>query len=448
MERKTSKYIASSLLLAISVGIPTPVYAASMKSIENKLEMNLDKIEELDGQRNETKHEIDGLNVEISKLVSEMNELTSKLKESNRSLIKLESELSSLNSEINELDSEIVILKEEIKITKDKIATKEAEVEKNQAFLEARVREAYKSNSLSQIISALLSSQSLSEFYDRFTFIKYMAEEDKRTIDTINAIVVELDLEKEHLELQNQEFEVAIKDLNMKKSSTERLVKEVEMKKRELQDSIDEIQLVESKKRDAYLNLSHKEQKIAQEIGDIQDENEELEKEIQRIIIEEQRKAEEKRKQEEEARKKEEAENNTPAESESENQNTGYLRPVSGRITSPFGYRIHPIWNDKRFHNGIDYAGSMGTPVKSTKAGTVIVSQYKPSYGNVVIVDHGNGISSLYAHLNSFAVSVGQKVDKGQSVGGLGSTGDSTGPHLHFEIRLNGKPQNPASYVN
>lgn len=130
---------------------------------------------------------------------------------------------------------------------------------------------------------------------------------------------------------------------------------------------------------------------------------------------------------------------------------TGFMRPISGPITSPFGYRIHPIFKTRIFHSGIDIGGPNGGAIKASNDGKVIYSGWYGGYGKVVILDHGviNGkpITTLYAHMSSILVSNGQFVKKGQTVGKEGSTGYSTGPHCHFEVRVNGKPVNPLSYI-
>ncbi len=121
--------------------------------------------------------------------------------------------------------------------------------------------------------------------------------------------------------------------------------------------------------------------------------------------------------------------------------------PVSGPVTSPFGWRIHPILGYKKFHTGIDIGVGYGVPIHSAGAGTVIYATWMGGYGNVIIVDHGNGLSTLYAHQSSLAVGKGARVARGQTVGYVGSTGFSTGPHLHFEVRVNGNPVDPMGYL-
>ena len=121
--------------------------------------------------------------------------------------------------------------------------------------------------------------------------------------------------------------------------------------------------------------------------------------------------------------------------------------PVSGPVTSPFGWRIHPILGYKKFHTGIDIGVGYGVPIHAAGSGTVIYATWMGGYGNVIIVDHGNGLSTLYAHQSSLAVGTGAHVARGQTVGYVGSTGFSTGPHLHFEVRVNGNPVDPMGYL-
>ena len=128
---------------------------------------------------------------------------------------------------------------------------------------------------------------------------------------------------------------------------------------------------------------------------------------------------------------------------------SGYTSPVDGaRISSKFGYRIHPIRKTRRMHTGVDYAAPTGTPVKATADGTVVRAGVAGGYGNMVEVQHSDGTTSRYAHLHTFRTSVGQPVKQGQVIGLVGSTGMSTGPHLHFEIRKNGSPVDPLGMIS
>ncbi|MCS7300043.1 MAG: peptidoglycan DD-metalloendopeptidase family protein [Fimbriimonadales bacterium] len=123
-----------------------------------------------------------------------------------------------------------------------------------------------------------------------------------------------------------------------------------------------------------------------------------------------------------------------------------FIRPVEGRLTSGFGYRVHPIFKVRKMHTGIDIAAPSGTPIRAADSGVVVEAGYLRGYGYTVIIDHGGGVATLYAHCSAILVAVGQEVQRGQTIARVGSTGYSTGPHLHFEVRINGEPVNPRGY--
>lgn len=143
--------------------------------------------------------------------------------------------------------------------------------------------------------------------------------------------------------------------------------------------------------------------------------------------------------------------NRAPATTSVQTVTTGFIRPVAGSITSPFGYRTHPIFHSRIFHSGIDIGAGMGTPIKASNSGKVIMAGWYGGYGKVVIIDHGivrgQPITTLYGHMSSINVSQGQKVNQGQIIGRVGTTGYSTGPHLHFEVRVKGQPRNPLNFM-
>ena len=130
---------------------------------------------------------------------------------------------------------------------------------------------------------------------------------------------------------------------------------------------------------------------------------------------------------------------------------SGFMKPIAGRITSPFGWRTHPIFNSRTFHSGVDIAGPNRGSIRASNSGRVIYSGWYGGYGKVVILDHGvvNGkpTTTLYAHMSSIRVGQGKFVNKGEVIGYEGTTGYSTGPHVHFEVRINGKPNNPLNYI-
>jgi murein DD-endopeptidase MepM/ murein hydrolase activator NlpD len=130
-------------------------------------------------------------------------------------------------------------------------------------------------------------------------------------------------------------------------------------------------------------------------------------------------------------------------------QGTGSLMwPATGRVTSPFGVRRHPVFGVQRMHAGIDIGAQHGTNVVAADTGTVITSAFNSSYGHFIVINHGNGMTTLYAHLSARLVNVGATVGRGQLIGRVGSTGISTGPHLHFEVSVNGSRVNPLLHLS
>ena len=121
--------------------------------------------------------------------------------------------------------------------------------------------------------------------------------------------------------------------------------------------------------------------------------------------------------------------------------------PLGGPITSPFGWRVHPITGASRFHSGIDIGGDYGDTIHAAGAGIVSYAGWISGYGYAVIIDHGGGISTLYGHNQALLVSEGQSVSQGQAIAECGSTGNSTGPHCHFEVRVDGEPVDPMGYL-
>ena len=120
---------------------------------------------------------------------------------------------------------------------------------------------------------------------------------------------------------------------------------------------------------------------------------------------------------------------------------------MNGPITSPFGYRNDPVLGGNRLHAGVDIAASQGTPIKAAGDGVVKMAGVNGGYGNWTLIDHGGGLATGYAHQSRIAVSIGQHVSTGEVIGYVGSTGASTGPHLHWEVRVNGNPVDPMGWV-
>jgi len=441
MKKKIAGIVAT-LLITTSVN----VFATDTTKYKNQIENNNNKLNELSEDKKEIQSQKVEINSELKKVIEDINALSNEVSVLNSSISDKEAGIAQKVLDIQAMESKIIELEENIKVQNDEIRGQEVELTIQEGILSERVRAAYKFNSFGSVVFTLIESKSIVDFTERLMFIEKMAEKDREVMAIIDSIILDLEERRAELETSKQEAEAVRVRLDSEKVTLENERASLVSQKAVVTDKLSEQKNLEEAKRNLIANMSQEEQMLASSIGDIMDDNAALEAEIQKVI----RVAQEKARREAEAKKLADAKKqhvankNTPVNVVS---SSGYVRPVSGRISSPYGYRIHPIYGVKRMHTGVDYAASQGTPVVSVKSGTVILRQYNSSYGNYIIVDHGGGVSSLYAHLSGFAISYGQSVKQGQKIGYVGSTGASTGPHLHFEIRINGNHVNPANYV-
>lgn len=190
-------------------------------------------------------------------------------------------------------------------------------------------------------------------------------------------------------------------------------------------------------------------------IDSLEDDSEALESELRRRAEEERRRAEEERRRAEEARRAAAAEvrrqaalrasRSTPPSPGS--AEAGWHRPSDGRVSSGYGWRRHPVYGTSRMHTGTDFAAATGSSIYAATDGVVVSAGWRGGYGLAVVVDHGDGVATLYAHTSAVHVSPGQHVGRGQVIAATGCTGTCTGPHLHFEVRVNGRHRNPMGYL-
>lgn len=281
-----------------------------------------------------------------------------------------------------------------------------AEFQKLDAAMKQRIRQVFM-HQRTGMFDSILNARDVNTLLDTFYFEKIVIMEDYRRIQALKTKAQHIAALKSQVERQKRMIESSIRDINNQRAA--------------IQNSIaaNKSMIERLKKDKAYYEKTEKE--LANQSANIQNMIAKLSK------------------------------NNAGSSSQVKITSTGFIRPISGPITSPFGYRIHPIFKSRIFHSGIDIGGPNGGAIKASNDGKVIYSGWYGGYGKVVILDHGivNGqpITTLYAHMSSIGVSNGQMVKKGQTLGREGSTGYSTGPHCHFEVRVNGKPVNPLSYV-
>ncbi|WP_195937850.1 murein hydrolase activator EnvC family protein [Romboutsia sp. 1001713B170131_170501_G6] len=332
----------------------------------------------------------------LNKNREEQTTLESKIKDLDSKVKEIEVNIKETNDKIEKLDGEIETTKIEIEKLNENIS-------KNEEALGKRLK-AINNNYSMGYIKVILSSTSISDFFNNIYVVKQVVEQDQK-------ILKELDENKSEVEKKE-------KDLNYKKKMQEDL----------------KIALVENNEK-----VQSDKSELEALKRELETEEDNLQNELEKLAAE--------------AAAKQAQETQQSAASTDENLNGAIISsgswPVPGhsRISSPYGYRLHPVLNVQKIHTGIDIPAPKGTPAVATDSGTVIYSGLKGSYGNTVMIQHDNGKVSLYAHNDQLLVSVGQKVQKGQAVTKIGNTGRSTGPHLHFEIRINGKHTNPMPYI-
>ncbi len=435
--------IATALILTTSINV---FGAETTDSYQDKIESNNEIINELKDSKEELQSKKNQVNGELNKVIDTINQLSSEVTALNNDISAKETMITTKENDIKSMEEKITVLEANITTKLNEIKVQEDELAFQENVLSERVRAAYKYNSFNNVVFTLIESKSIVDFTERLMFIEKMAAKDREIMDLIDGIIKDLAEKKSALESDRKESQETKLKLDAEKTALINEKSSLESQKNSLQTKLASQKNLEFEKKSVYNSLTEEEKNIADEIGDIMQENEQIEASIQKMIREAQEAA--RKKKEEAAAAAAASGNNTSSNTSGSTQSSGYLRPVSGRISSPFGNRIHPVTGKPSFHGGVDFAASYGTGIKATRSGEVIVKTYNSSYGNYIIIDHGNGIASLYAHMSGFNVSIGQEVSQGSIIGFIGSTGSSTGPHLHFEIRVNGTRVNPMNYLD
>lgn len=400
-----------ALLTAVSLTVPAGKgNAASMDDINRKLE----QIQQQEQQATKKRQEADKLKSSISQQkgqeIVSMNQLLK--------------EIDQQGAKLNDLTKKVNNVTLKLKDTSEQLDAAEKRVADRDKQLKSRVQAMYMNGTVSYL-DVLLSATSFSDFIDRFNMIKTIAGNDK-----------------ELLEANKKDRDVVV----VKKKEVETQLAEAQKLYAEAEDLKQQLLVKEKQKEVAIASLSSQE-------SHAEGVSEEQEKSL--VALAKQKadlyaqKNEILKKQQEEEKKKQQQQGLTKPVNISDTGRFAWPVPSSSNISSTFGYRIDPIAHENKLHKGIDIAAPNGSTIVAADDGIVLISSWVRGYGNTVVIDHGNGVWTWYGHIRDggLKVSEGQSVKRGQKIAEVGSTGDSTGNHCHFEVRINENPVNPMPYL-
>lgn len=350
------------------------------------------------------------LNQKIQETKDNLNEVNSQKEESQDKVNNLSSQIDSYESKINSLKSEIETKTNEVNELQKKLDELEAEREKNQSLLDERLVTLYESGEVSYL-DMLLSSTDLTDFISSYYMIETLTAADKELIQN-------LENDKKEIADTQEKVNNSLGEIEKNKTELESVQQELSKAKNEEQTKVD---------------------KLTEQSHDLENDVEEYEKKMKELDAKEKAQEAALQKKYEEAKKKAEQGNSSGSNSNSGSSSggsvssKGFIRPVkTGKITAGMYY------SSVKYHGAVDFGVSVGTPVYAAADGIVVTSTWggSDSYGYYIKIKHYNGLYTLYAHGSSLVAKVGQEVKQGQLIMYSGNTGNSTGPHLHFEVRV------------
>lgn len=336
---------------------------------------------------------IDGLNKQKQTATKQRTQLTEKDKA-------LQKELAEEDKKYRELEKQVETLIAELENLEKAVGEAEEKYSHQEDLFKNRLRVMYENASTNSYFEALLESDSISEFFSKLEIMSLVSRSDKQLIKELEAAKKDVEYKREWKEIETRE------------------------KQNQIDSTKEELELIETSRAGVKSDLKS------------------LESTLKKIEAQEDALLEQSKKQESVIKS---------LLSKGTNYTGGIMvwpLPSSTRVTSQFGTRLHPILKTYKTHTGTDIAGNTGADIVAANDGTVIQSGWNDAYGYRITIDHGGGISTMYAHCSKLLVSVGNKVKAGDVIGKVGSTGLATGPHLHFEVQKEGKPVDPMDYIS
>jgi murein DD-endopeptidase MepM/ murein hydrolase activator NlpD len=356
------------------------------------LPVGADELEQSQEQLQDINRQIQQQRLEVYNRTQQAKTVTGEISALEQNTAAIERELYQLALDIERLDGQIIEADKEITI-------KTEEMNRDIEFLAQRLCFVYEQGDV-DYLAVLLEAASMRDFLTRYDLINTIIENDKKIIAQVAAEKAALDEEKAQLEVKQNELEYR---------------KSVQLIKKE------ELESTKNQRQAALAAINQDKGRYEQALNELEAESRQLEQVIRSI----------------------------------QRQNQGivggtgsFIYPTDARnITSPYGMRYHPILKQNKLHTGTDFGAGMGANMYAADSGTVIFAGWNNAYGQTIIIDHGNDISTLYAHQSQLLVKNGDYVNQGDIIGKVGSTGWSTGPHAHFEIRINGETVDPMNYL-
>ena len=382
---------------------------------------------ELKEKKQKIQQEIEKAQEEIDRLASEKKETQETIAALDKKIKLMQDEINVLQKNANALQAEIESIENDIEKTEQEIVDTQAEIDKRQAEFDKnfeeycqRLKAMYVSGHASNI-EVLMTCSDISSILTRSQMIKSVSEQDSNFLNDLMEQMSEIEKAKASLEEKINQLNVDKDKLEASKRELEENIATVKSAKSELDAEVE-------KANDLMRRLASETAEYQETISDNEAEIAEVEREIQAAYARASR-------------------SSTGSISGSSGDGSH-----SGALGYPTAYRSisagYPNYSSGRYHGGVDFPCPSGTAVCAAEAGTVIAAQnLNYSYGHYLIIDHGNGLSTLYAHNTTLLVGVGDTVSKGQQIASSGSTGNSTGPHCHFEVRVNGSRVNPMNYL-